>query len=124
MASGNHNQTTNPSNSGSSEIPRDFPNVPPSSSPMIDHSFTLQSIMEVQRSIGQLTEAINQLGRSIETLDTRTKSVEEQIAKVNTRLAIAAAILALLLAVGGYIVDKVWDSAWVLIAHQINNPIK
>jgi len=41
--------------------------------------------MEMQRSIGQLTEAINQLGRSVDTLDNRTKSVEEEVSKVNTR---------------------------------------
>jgi len=123
MATSNRNDTDNPSSSGSAEIPRDFPNVPPSS-PMIDHSFTLQAVMEMQRSIGQLTEAINQLGRSVGTLDNRTKSVEEEVSKVNTKLAIAAAILALLLVAGGYVIDKVWDSAWTFIAHQITNPPK
>ncbi|MFU8789879.1 MAG: hypothetical protein ACNA7G_12690 [Methylobacter sp.] len=123
MATSNRDDTGNPSSSGSAEVPRDFPNVPPSS-PMIDHSFTLQAVMEMQRSIGQLTEAINQLGRSVDTLDNRTKSVEEEVSKVNTRLAIAAAILALLLVAGGYVIDKVWDSAWAFIAHQITNPPK
>jgi hypothetical protein len=103
-------------NRTTSEVPRDFANVPP---PMLDHSFTLQAVMEMQRSMGQQTEAIHQLGRTINALDSRAKSVEDELSKVNTRLAIAASILTILLVVGGYIIDKVWDSAWVLIADQI-----
>lgn len=116
MASPN-NHAASEANRTSSEVPHDFANVPPP--PMLDHSFTLQAVMEMQRSMGQQTEAINQLGRTINTLDSRTKSVEDELSKVNTRLAIAASILAILLVVGGYIIDKVWDSAWVLIADQI-----
>jgi len=117
MASSN-NHAASEADRTSSEVPHDFANVPPPS-PMLDHSFTLQAVMEMQRSMGQQTEAINQLGRTINTLDSRTKSVEDELSKVNTRLAIAASILAILLVVGGYIIDKVWDSAWVLIADQI-----
>ena len=102
----------------STQVPQDFANVPPT---MLDHSFTLQAIMEMQRSIGQQTEAINNLGHSINTLSSRTKSVEDETSKINTRLAIAASILAILLVVGGFIIDKVWDSAWVLIAEQIKS---
>jgi len=116
MASPN-DHAANEANRTSSEVPHDFANVPPPA--MLDHSFTLQAVMEMQRSMGQQTEAINQLGRTINTLDSRTKSVEDELSKVNTRLAIAASILAILLVVGGYIIDKVWDSAWVLIADQI-----
>jgi len=115
MASSN-NHAASETDRTSSEVPHDFANVPP---PMLDHSFTLQAVMEMHRSIGQQTEAINQLGRTINSLDSRTKSVEDELSKVNTKLAIAASILAILLVVGGYIIDKVWDSAWVLIAEQI-----
>ena len=68
MASPN-NHAANEANRTSSEVPHDFANVPP---PMLDHSFTLQAVMEMQRSMGQQTEAINQLGRTINTLDSRT----------------------------------------------------
>jgi hypothetical protein len=118
MASSNHNRTSEVDRTNT-EVPNNFANVPPP--PMLDHSFTLQAIMEMQRSIGQQTEAINNLGNSINTLSSRTKSVEDETSKINTRLAIAASILAILLVVGGFIIDKVWDSAWVLIAEQIKS---
>ena len=76
------------------------------------HSFMLQSIMEMQRSIGAMESSIN----------TMTESNREQCKKIDTlgkRFAWAAGAVITALAVGGYFIDKMWDVALPLINQEV-----
>lgn len=82
---------------------------------MVDHSFTLQSIMEIQKSIGQLTEAVKNLDSSIRQQGDDVRELKEKMSGVTHKLYAAGVLLAIALAIGGFIVDKAWD----LVVDQI-----
>ena len=50
-----------PRSSGTPTTPEGYPTSPLHSLSAIDHSFTLQTMMEVQRAVGALTQAISTL---------------------------------------------------------------
>jgi hypothetical protein len=102
---------------------------PPASTPdhypIQDHSFTLQMIMELQRSVGQISESMNQTNRNLERLDSsiecrldrtdekserRFDSLESSMSGVKTTIAVAGIILAIILTVGSFVINKAWDS--------------
>lgn len=96
-----------------------------------DHSFTLQTIMELQKNTGQLTEAINSLRSAIEKQESkidkaetiidnkmdkletnicnRLEKVESSVSIVTHKIYAATIILGILVIIGGFIVNKSWD---------------
>jgi len=74
-----------------------------------DHSFTLQAVMELQKSTGHLTEAVAGLRRSVDSQADRLQGIEDKLSGVTHKLYAAGVVLALLLAIGGFIVNKAWD---------------
>ena len=88
------------------------PHLPDSRPPIYqnhDHSFTLQTVMEMQKSVGQLTEAVCALRSSIDKQSNRMEKLEDKLSDVTHKLYAAGVILVALLAFGGFIVDKAWD---------------
>lgn len=113
-------------------IDEESPQVPAQVTPAMgqhiggDHSFTLQAIMELQRSTGELRSSVQSLKESIEKLDAniersqqrmegRIDRFDEKISGVTHKIYAAGVVLVILLAVGGFIVNKAWD----LMAEQI-----
>lgn len=88
----------------------------PFSAGLIDHSFTLQAIMELQKSTGQLTEAVSALRGSVDKFDKKLDKIEEKVSGVTHKLYAATVVLAILVCIGGFIVNKAWD----LMAKQIS----
>lgn len=84
------------------EPPRTLPqtNPPPATS---DHSFTLQAIMELQKSMGSLEKAVEQLASSIEN---QSKSID----RIKYILAFSAGVVFIGSIILGYIVDKKFDN--------------
>lgn len=74
-----------------------------------DHSFTLQTIMELQKSNGQLIESVNSLRITIETQNSKLKNIEDGLTSVNQKIYAAGIVLTIALVVGGFFVDKIWD---------------
>jgi hypothetical protein len=102
-----------------------------------DHSFTLQAIMELQKSVGALEAkqdtlimAIREQGDRVEkTLDRigeRIGKVEKELSEITKKIYAASAILAFLVAVGAFFVDKAWDMATIHLPgiSQIVSPPK
>jgi hypothetical protein len=90
-------------------------NVPPQPSQMVDHSFTLQAIMELQKSNGQLTEAINSLRTAIAKQDGKIDKLDDNLSTIKQKVYAAGIVLAIFVTIGGFIVNKAWD----LLAQQI-----
>ena len=89
-----------------------------------DHSFTLQLIMELQRSVGQLAESVNQTHRQLERFedkaDRRFDGIESAMSGVKITIAAAGVVLAIVIAISGFFVDKAWDS----VASHIDISVK
>lgn len=86
------------------------------------HDFTLQAIMELQKSTGQLTESVGGLKASIEAQtanidkitdkqDQRITLAEAKLTGIEKKLYAAGVVMIILIAVGGFLVDKLWDKA-------------
>ena len=73
------------------------------------HDFTLQTIMELQKSTGQLTTAVESLKESIDKQDKKVTKLEETVSGVTHKIYAATAVLVILVAIGGFIVNKAWD---------------
>ena len=82
--------------------PKDFPQTTPPPQPL-DYSFTLQAVMELQKSTGQLKESIDQLRKAVE-------GHGDQLNTISHRLYAAAVVIAVLIALGAFFLDKMWDT--------------
>lgn len=87
------------------------PSVTPPFSGSHDHSFTLQAIMELQKSNGQVSADIKTLTASIDKLSGKVEKIEDKVSAVTHKLYAAGVVLAILLVVGGWIINKAWDMA-------------
>lgn len=78
------------------------------------HDFTLQAVLEMQKSIGGLEEAVGEL-------KTKTAENTKILSGVTTKMALAAGAVAVILLVGGFFLDKIWDELVILtdLARQI-----
>ena len=98
-------------------------NSPSRSTPAVtnqDHSFTLQMIMELQRSIGQLSESVAQIHRDTGKIETRLDKIDASMSSVKTTITVAGIVLTIIIAISGFFVDKVWDS----VASHIDISVK
>ncbi len=75
-----------------------------------DSSFTLQMIMELQKSVGQVSESTSQLNRRFDGLDGKINNLETSMSSVKITIAVASILLAIIITISGFFVDKAWDS--------------
>lgn len=99
------------------------PGQMPSSAPTFaspDHSFTLQAIMEMQKTVGKLegtivalqtsvAEAAEIQRRSCEGIEGELKAVKEKLSGVTHKLYAAGVVLAIAGVIGGWVINKSWD---------------
>lgn len=83
--------------------------TPPPSYANQDHSFILQTVMELQKSTGELTSAVNALKESIDKQDSKMDKIEGTVSGVTHKMYAAGVVLAILVVIGGFIVNKAWD---------------
>lgn len=91
----------------SAGTPSSMPEGTPALASPTDHSFTLQAIMEMQKTVGVLCEKVERLSTDISGLDGRIETFGEKLDKVRlwqARVSTAAIVVA---AVAGL--------AWTLI---------
>ena len=68
-----------------------------------DYSFTLQAVMEMKQSIGELTQAVR-------TLNDTTKAHGDKLDKISHRLYAASAVIVVLTGIAVFVLDKIWDT--------------
>lgn len=93
---------------GADQTPPKMPEGPPTLS-HLDHSWSLQAIMEMQKTLGELSA-------SIKSLETAVNKQAAAIGNIKLILAGAAGAVTVILAVGGFIIDKLGDKIATLIA--------
>lgn len=81
--------------------PDQFPVPPPPGFRADDHSWVLQTVMEIQKSMGQLTQAVT-------TLTEQSKDQREKLDSISHRVYAAAAVLTVLGAILYFFLDRMW----------------
>lgn len=74
-----------------------------------DQSFVLQYMIDVQKSIGELTKAVSKLEESAD-------SQRDELRKIRTTIAAAAGALTVILVVGSFLINKIWDRVVTVLA--------
>jgi hypothetical protein len=77
-----------------STVPKDFANVTPPPQ-MLDHSFTLQAVMELQKSVVELATKTDRLIKDVEGQGTKIDDVRHQITFVKGALWVFGGLLTL-----------------------------
>jgi hypothetical protein len=67
-----------------------------------NYDFTLQAVFEMQKTMGQFTQAI-------QTLTEEAKDSKKTLSRLSHIIYAAAAVLAVLVTVGGWILSRVWE---------------
>lgn len=94
-----------PSSADTGPPPPTTPNVTSPAYGAGDHSFTLQAIMEMQKTLGELKASIDTQKSSIDGLKTK---VDDLVGWKNMSFG-GAAVLGAIIAAFAFIVGKTWD---------------
>jgi len=97
------------------ETPREIPEVTPQRYPMADYSFTLQAVMELQKTVGQLTERIDTLIKRVDREGLTLSSISHQIYA-------AWAVLVVLGLLGGFALNHLWGPLAKLFIFSLKLP--
>lgn len=90
--------------------PAQYPlGTPPYPSP--DHSFTLQTIMDLNKSMGQMIESVNGMSKRIDDLSSRMEKLEGKVSSITHQLYAAGIVFTIAVAVGGFVINKASDLA-------------
>jgi hypothetical protein len=89
------------------DIPREFANVPPPKPVMLDHSFTLQAVMELQKSVAELAAKADRLISDVSKQSEKIEGVRDQISFVKGAMWVIGIVMAgVLVVVGWYFSGK------------------
>src|SRR2546423_1433280 len=94
---------------GQKSTPIDLPSTNPPAYPGTEHNWTLQTVFELQKSVGQLTQAVT-------TLTEQQKGFAAKLDKISHQVYAALAILILIGAVIGFFSKSIND----YITHSID----
>lgn len=75
----------------------------------IDHTWVLQTIMELQKSNGEVTQTLRGLTEQIKSQGDKLERVSEQVTKAKTVIITAGLIGSALLSILVYLIDKGLD---------------
>lgn len=87
------------------------PSVTPPFSGHHDHSFTLQTVMALQKSVGELTGEIRAMNASIGRVETKLDKLEDKVSAVTHKIYAAGVVLTIAMAAGAFFVNKIADLA-------------
>lgn len=90
-------------------VPTSMPSSVPS--PNVDHSFTLQAVMEMQKSIGALDASVKSLTEATSALRASVTDVKDKVSKIEKTIYAAGVVLVIGLAAGGWMLNAAKDFA-------------
>lgn len=102
-----------------SSAPKKYQDVNPKETPVTpqfqphnnDHSWTLQAIMEMQKSIGSMEASVKTLAINLESQNKTFSELKEKITKVERTLYASGVVLLIALGVGGWLLNAAKDFA-------------
>jgi hypothetical protein len=95
--------------------PPEIPETPPPRQyPTADYDFTLQTVMELQKTVGQLTERIN-------VLIGRVDSQDKTLTSISRNIYAGWIVLVIFLTAGGFLIDKLWPGISKLLVRVLQD---
>jgi hypothetical protein len=92
------------------ETPAPEMSSPPPSGAGGEYSgFIWQQLNEMRGLLGEVKSAIDQQRLAIEKLDTKADETKDKIQSINIKMAVAAAIVAVVFSVTAFVLKEVWD---------------
>ena len=70
-----------------------------------------ETVLELQKSAGELCSEVRLTREAIDKLDSRLDKIEERVSSVTHKLYAASVVVAILVAVGAFVINKAWDAA-------------
>jgi hypothetical protein len=81
---------------------------------MLDYSFGLQAIMEMQKSVGELNANVNRLIADVKSHGDKLEDIRHQSSFMKGGLAASVFFITAIVAITGWILNTKWDA--VLLA--------
>ena len=97
--------------------------APPFGAGMPGHDFTLQAVMDLKGSVGELSSTTKSLQIAIEKLGDKVEKLDDKLSAVTHKIYAASVVLVILLGVGGFLVNKAWDMMAMQIARPLPVPV-
>ena len=89
-----------------------------------DHSFTLQSIMEMQKSLGSLESSINTMASNMDKLTDSVSDLKKKVGNVEKVMYAAGVVLVCAIAIGGWVLNTVKEFAMTAYKANIEASIR
>jgi hypothetical protein len=100
--------------SGRETTPKSFPEVPPSTyTESVGSAWLMESVMQMQQSVGELKATVGHLTTASDRQATKLDSISH-------RIYAAGVVLAVLLSIGGFFMNKIWDGVVTIMIAQQN----
>lgn len=106
---GKNAYTENPS------VPTRSPQTTPQSYAPADHSFTLQSIMEMQKTLGELTQAVKTLTEQSKNNCTKLDDISHKIYAAQMTIKVVASVLGVIGSGALFLIWKIFDTVAPLV---------
>jgi hypothetical protein len=90
--------------------PREFATSTPPTNPMLDHSFGLQAIMEMQKSVGQLNANVERLIADSKSQGEKIDGLRHQATFIKGGLAASVFFITVIIAGAGWILNTKWEA--------------
>ena len=113
---------TKPSTSAAAPVetvPQPPQTPPPGAAGGGDYSpFVWKQLGDIQQAMGRMEATLNQVQRAQERADEKTDKIEEKLSGVTHKIYAASVILAILVVIGGFFVNKAWDIMMLTIVER------
>lgn len=100
--------------------PSRFPETTPPAPHLSDFSFTLQAIMEMQKTLGQLTQAITTLTEESKKRGEVLDRISHKVYAAQVVLWIAGGLLTALGGVAVFFLNRIWDTILPLVRMKLH----
>lgn len=80
--------------------------------------FVWKQLADIQQGMGRLEASLSQIQRAQEKVDEKMDKLEDRLSGVTHKIYAATVVLAILVGIGAFIVDKAWDLMSASIAIQ------
>lgn len=80
-----------------------------------DYSFTLQTIMEMQKTLGQLTQAVNTLTEESKKRGDILDKISHKVYAAQVGLVVAGVVLSTLGSAAVYLLSEIWKAMYPLL---------
>ncbi len=102
--------------------PSQLPQTTPQNYPGPDYSFTLQAIMEMQKTLGQLTQAVTTLTEETKDNSTKIETISHQVYAAKVVVIVVGAILGAIGSAAIYLLCEAWKVIYPFLQTKTLHP--